>query len=142
MKAYIASGWFSKKQEKARQAIKWACGYSGLDYYSPKDNLLYDPDTDNPKTVFDVNIEEICSASLVIASTVGKDMGTLFECGVAWGAGVPIVYYFKGSTFNLMLAESAMAILSTRDELYQYLHSVVENQYVFSYNMPYKGGIE
>lgn len=92
-----------------------------MDFYSPKDNGVYKPG-DDPKKIYDTNVHEIEQADIVVVSTEGKDMGTLFEAGYATALGIPVVYYW-GSTgkFNLMLAGSAQAVFQDEMELYEYL---------------------
>lgn len=123
MKAYLASGWFTKEQEKARVEMLQALSAAEMGVYSPKDDLLFIPGESNKTEVFATNIKEMCNANFILASTVGKDMGTLFECGVAFATGMPIVYYWPGGSgaFNLMLAESATAVFTTLDDLKAYL---------------------
>lgn len=121
MKVYIASGWFTPHQELARLEIKETLEEAGIDHFSPKDDNLAG-EVDHPLAltcVFDTNVDEIEHCDLMIASTIGKDMGTLFECGVAYKAGIPIVYYAPGlkGNFNLMLAQSAHAVATSRTDL-------------------------
>jgi nucleoside 2-deoxyribosyltransferase len=58
--------------------------------------------------VFAENINQIKNCDVLVASTVGKDMGTLFECGAAYILGKPIIYFWESEgPLNLMLAGSA-----------------------------------
>ncbi len=98
MKAYVSSGWFTDEQEDARQDILYAIDECGYDAYSPREDLLYVPGETKAADVFAENIRMINECDIVIASTAGKDMGTIFECGVAYSVGVPIVYYWKNGS--------------------------------------------
>jgi nucleoside 2-deoxyribosyltransferase len=141
MKAYIASGWFTPDQIESLEEIIRACRESLTEFYSPRDEMLYTPDTFDSTDVFDENIRQIRLNDFVIASTEGKDMGTLFECGVAFAYGVPIVYFFKGEgKFNLMLSESSYFVCRSFEELVQYLQDCEENKHLI--RSPYKGDIE
>ena len=123
---YVASGWFSPEQERARLTIVNALKERELRYYSPKDHMLYKPSEHLPIEVFNRNLKEIYRSTAVIASTEGKDMGTLFECGYAYAEGVPIIYYYtKPEKFNIMLASSARAVITTPKLLSTYLDLAV-----------------
>ena len=57
---------------------------------------------------------------VLVAVTDHKDIGTIFECGVAYLATTPIIYYAEtlgNKPFNLMLAESGVAIVRSPEEL-------------------------
>ncbi len=119
MKIYLASGWFSCEQERARQDMIFAL--SDHEVFSPKDMNLGEEGMDMKK-VFEINLAEIMKCDLIVVSTIGKDMGTLFEAGVACALDIPIVYYAPGleGPFNLMLAESARGVKTTRPGLHAY----------------------
>jgi nucleoside 2-deoxyribosyltransferase len=123
---YLAAGWFSHEQEQARQEIYDSLKSLGFKFYSPKEDCLYRPGgIVSSFEVFKENIQQIAHADFVVASTEGKDMGTLFECGVAYQMRKPIIYYFKSEgKFNLMLAESAIAVCQTRAQLHDCLRHV------------------
>ncbi len=118
MKAYVAAGWFTPKQESARLEILYVLSkyMSRQDVFSPKDDSSPDDGWDN---VFKENIKHIKESTFVVASTVGKDMGTLFECGYAHAEGIPIIYYAPGlfGDFNLMLAKSAHRVCTSKEDL-------------------------
>jgi nucleoside 2-deoxyribosyltransferase len=118
-KVYVASGWFTPEQEEVRLRILGCLSSEGYDYYSPKDHCLYTPGGDiTARQAFNENLDRIEEAEFIIASTEGKDMGTLFECGYAFSAGVPIVYFWEGDgAFNLMLSESASYVAKDVDSL-------------------------
>lgn len=141
MRAYIASGWFTEDQEVARQEILEAVQLSDIDYYSPKDDMLYDPKVNTTLEVFNENLAEIRKSDVLIASTVGKDMGVLFECGYAYAINKGIVYYFKhDGKFNIMLAESGIKVVSTKQELVEYLNAI--KRLVHVEKTMYKGEVE
>jgi len=78
----------------------------------------------------------IDECDIVIASTEGKDMGTLFECGYAFAKNKPVVYYAPNiHKFNLMLAKSARAVALTPDSLFR----MAKNDFPA---VDYVGGIE
>jgi len=129
---YCAGGWFSAAQEKALEEIKLALnGY----------NVFYPREDTNPgfgwDAIFAKNMAIIDVCDYVIASTVEKDMGTLFECGYAYSKGKKIIYYSPGlkGDFNLMLAKSAHRVCTSFEELQE---AAIEG----FIKAPYKGGIE
>ena len=93
MRCYIGAGWFTQSQEAARKIILNELKKSGLDYYSPKDHGIFKSGM-NPEDIFQENIKQIQSCDFMIASTEGKDMGTLFECGCAYTSKKPLVYFW------------------------------------------------
>lgn len=74
---------------------------------------------------------------MVIAITDGKDVGTIWEMGVAYEAGVPVIgvaLTLGDNPFNLMLSESCFTTIRTIDELEKFLDT---NEAVY-----YQGEIE
>ena len=56
----------------------------------------------------------------VFAVTDGKDMGTIWEAGYAYGIDKPVLYYAEtlgNNQFNLMLAESGKDVFLSQDEV-------------------------
>jgi nucleoside 2-deoxyribosyltransferase len=142
MKAYIASGWFTEEQDLARLQIIHSCRSVYLDFYSPKDDFLYIPGKTNPQEVFEENIKQIISSDFVIASTVGKDMGTIFECGFTYSLDIPLIYYWPGGKgpFNLMLSQTAKQVCTSFELLKLSLQNVIKDKCVRY--IEYKGEIE
>ena len=58
-------------------------------------------------------------------NTSYRDIGTIFEAGVAFQAGKPIVYFCEGlpdgAKFNLMLARSGVKVCTTIEQLEDYI---------------------
>ena len=141
MKAYIAAGWFTPEQEQARVRMLATVRISGMDYYSPKDHGLYIKGVTKPSEVFGRNIQEILSSDLLVVSTVGKDMGTVFECGCAFILKIPIIYFWESKDpLNLMLSESAHYVARDVVELLYYLQTTVATGVIG--RKSYKGEIE
>ena len=117
-KVYIAGGWFNLLQMSAVTDIECALIDKGHDVFSPRlDNL--GEDGIDWTGVYNKNLLMIDNCDIVIASTSGKDMGTLFECGYAAARDKKIIYYAPGldGKFNLMLAKSAVRVCTSLKEL-------------------------
>lgn len=133
---YVASGWFNPAQEEARQDIIEALESEGISYFSPKDEVLVHP-TASPeerKAAFKADTEAIKDCDFVIASTVGKDMGTLMEMGMSYAWKVPFIVYFPappGTPCNLMIAESAYRVAQTKEELVQIIKDLKATDFEF-----------
>lgn len=120
-RVYLAGGWFSDEQMERLEWVRDELKRLGFDVFSPKDEALCPPDAkgDTRQMIFDGNLQGIKNASFVLAITNCKDMGTIFECGDAYANHVPIVYFAEGlnGPFNLMLAQSGVHVLTSRDQL-------------------------
>ncbi len=116
-KVYIASGWFSREQVQVLKQIENTVALTAHAVYNPRKESIYKPAEGNHTGIVEQNISALREATVVVASTEGKDMGTLFECGYAAAIGVPIIYYYPhDSEFNIMLAATGM-VVKTPEEL-------------------------
>lgn len=141
MRIYIAGGWFTPEQERALEEVLDRVKELDFDFYSPRDDMLYIPSKTSAKEVMQENCRQIEEADFIIASTEGKDMGTVWECGYAYAVNIPIIYYFGGKgKFNLMLSESGHAVCTTSVDLYGYLSEVKLSNKVIRRN--YTGELE
>lgn len=142
--AYIASGWFSEAQEKSRQEVLAACKEVGIVVYSPKEEAICAADAghNTREDIFSSNITAIRDSTFVIVNTQDKDMGTIFEAGVAYALAKPIIYYASGlkGNFNLMLAESGKAVATTPEQLVTHIKHLLAHNFI--YKVPYNGHIE
>ena len=136
---YVAGGWFSESQSKAVREIETILGDSMIEFYSPRLDALWEPGMDSNLIVSE-NMDAIDNSSFMIASTEGKDMGTLFECGYAFARGVPVIYYFKGEgNFNIMLASTGICTCQSYEDLAKYIDMVKHKGLI---NIPYVGDME
>ena len=145
--AYLASGWFNDAQEEARQDILEVLNNNGISYFSPKDEVLVSPDAskEDRKKAFDADTQIIKHCDFVIASTVGKDMGTLMEMGMAYAWETPFIVYFPNPNnwpVNLMIAESAYDVAGSKEELDSIIKRLIENGFDFSKRFEYNGNVE
>lgn len=146
---YNAGPWFRPDQEERNTFMKETLEKLGFNVFDPRTANLVPPDanTDWRKTAFEGNIGAIREADCVIATTDGLDAGTMMEAGVAYQAGIPIIYFAEtlgDKQFNLMLAQSGIHVVLSREQLVKDLQNpellkcIVENK-VFS---EYSGNIE
>jgi len=140
---YIASGWFNENQAKDLECIKLILDAHGVQYFSPKDEIICPPDA-NVQTrnkIFNSNVIAIRNSAFVIVNTRDKDMGTIFEAGVAFEAKKKIIYVAFGlqGNFNLMLAESGICVCTTPTSLDYAIGQVRANAH---WTSDYFGNIE
>lgn len=144
---YLASGWFNEWQEKARQEILEVLNKYEISYFSPKDEVEVKPNAtaEDRKKAFEADTEIIKHCDFVIASTVGKDMGTLMEMGMAYAWQTPFIVYFPNEQrlpVNLMIAESAYAVAQSKEELEKLIQKLIDNEFDFSNKIYYDGHVE
>lgn len=118
MKVYLASGWFSPEQMKACKDVEESLSFLNDSNFFPR-SMNLGTDGCSWNEIFSENIYHLDECDVVVASTVGKDMGTLWECGYAYAKGKRIVYYTPGiKKPNLMLGLSGQ-IATTIEEMKQ-----------------------
>ena len=129
-KVYFASPFFKVEQIEREERCKSKLRDLGFDVFSPKEAFVVKPNQDQKtrEKVFAMNLANIKSADVIFAVTDGKDVGTIFEAGCAYGINqekishkIKIVYYCetlpKGAPFNLMLAQSGDIIITKFEDL-------------------------
>lgn len=131
-KVYFASPWFTPEQEEREERLKAKLRSLGFDVWSPKENAICDTvsDKETRAAIFKGNLDNITDADVVFAITDGKDMGTIWEAGYAYGfnecanilgfESIKIVYYCEtlgDGKFNLMLAESGDIVITKFEDL-------------------------
>lgn len=120
---YIAAPFFNPDQITRVALVETLLEKHGLTYFSPRKQSAIGPisSPEVRKKSFQLNIEGIDNAEMLIAITDGKDMGTIFEAGHAFASHIPIIYVAftlgKDGMFNLMLSESGKAACRTVEEL-------------------------
>lgn len=131
-KVYFASPWFTPEQEEREERLKAKLRSLGFDVHSPKEvavcGTISDPET--RQRIFDGNIDAINRCDIVFAITDGKDMGTIWEAGYAYGLNelnkfcsakpIKIVYYCEtlgDGKFNLMLAQSGDIVFTKFEDV-------------------------
>lgn len=144
---YLASGWFNDEEEKARQDILEVLNKYQISYFSPKDEVevKLDASPEDRKKAFEADTNSIKDCDFVISSTVGKDMGTLMEMGMSYAWNIPFIVYFpndKNLPVNLMIAESAYAVASSKKQLEDIIEQLINNGFDFSKKIYYNGSIE
>lgn len=131
-RVYFASPFFTPEQIEREERLKAKLRELGFNVWSPKEFCVCPPDaTDEMRqNTFNENCNAINCCNVVFAVTDGKDMGTIWEAGYAFGRNVlnesigfpktKIVYYcetLKGGQFNLMLAQSGDVIITKFEDL-------------------------
>lgn len=131
-KVYFASPWFTPEQEEREERLKAKLRSLGFVVHSPKETAVCgefsDPET--RRKIFQGNADAIEEADIVFAVTDGKDIGTIWEAGYAYGLNrlnmfcgankIVIVYYCEtlgNGQFNLMLAQSADIVITKFEDM-------------------------
>jgi nucleoside 2-deoxyribosyltransferase len=122
MRVYIASPFFNEEQLERVEFIEKTLEKYNIEYFSPRRDTYVKPDSNNEErnVAFTENIKGILNCSFIIVVTDGKDVGTIFEAGVAYNEDISIVYFAEtlgDKPFNLMLAMSGDIICKSRYEL-------------------------
>lgn len=112
---YLASPFFNDEQIKREETIKKTLRGYGFTVYAPREHGVVGSlaSQESVETTFNSNIEAINNSKMVLAITDGKDVGTIWEAGYAFGKKIPIVYYAEtlgNNPFNIMLSESGVGI--------------------------------
>jgi len=119
---YLASPFFNEEQVEREEAIKKILRDAGFTVFSPKENCFLPAKStaEDRQRVFKENTDAIFNSKMVFAITDGKDVGTIFEAGVAFSSSIPIVYFAEtlgDNPFNLMLAASGRRVFKSREEV-------------------------
>lgn len=119
---YLASPFFNDEQRERMALVLDTLRDRGYVVYAPFEHgiVAAEEDSDTIYKTFKSNVEAIQSSHRVLAITDGKDMGTIWEAGYAYGIGKPVVYYAETlgkNPFNLMLSESGIGIFKSYDAL-------------------------
>ena len=112
---YLASPFFNDEQiERMHRVLDMLREWNYL-VYAPFEHGVVKADdlASFAQEIFQSNIEAIKQSDMVLAITDGKDMGTIWEAGYAYGIGVPVVYYAEtlgDNPFNIMLSGSGIGV--------------------------------
>ena len=118
---YIASGWFNEEQRCDLFTIEYMLTCFDLPFFSPSKEAICPAISDPAERnkVFGANLQAIDDAEYVIVNTRDKDLGTIFEAGVAYAWAKKIIYCAFGlkGQFNLMLAQSGCRVCTSFSDL-------------------------
>ena len=119
---YLASPFFNDDQVKRENKVKDLLREFGFKVYAPMEHGIVGgiASQDSVTATFNSNVEAINNSEYVIAITDGKDMGTIWEAGYAYGKKIPIIYYAEtlgNNPFNIMLSESGIGIFKSEKSL-------------------------
>lgn len=128
IKVYLASGFFNPEQirqmEEIYHVLEGMEGLGDIELFAPfYDGIVLKKDDPDLKAkmakVWALDIRELSSSDLVVASTQDHDVGTIFECGYASAKGIPILCYNSNEELglNLMLAQEARGFCKTEVDL-------------------------
>ena len=152
-KIYFASPWFTPEQEEREERLKAKLRSLGFNVWSPKEEAICGTFSDKKTRgiIFEGNCVAIVDSDIVFAVTDGKDMGTIWEAGYAYGLNnglgvaadeygfdfkpIKIVYYCEtlgDGKFNLMLAESGDIVITKFEDI-DMLPTLLDNDEGYDY---------
>ena len=120
---YLASPFFNEEQiDRIERVEKILSEQEDYKTFSPRKEIVLHPDSseEDRDHAFNKNIENLSNCDLVVCITDGKDIGTIWEAGYAFGNGKKILYFcetLNGNPFNVMLAKSAYGIATSIEQL-------------------------
>ena len=119
---YFASPFFNPEQVEREERMIKHLRTIGFRVFSPKESCHLDAKAsqNSREDVFSSNCKAINESRAVFAVTDGKDMGTIWEAGYAFGINKPIIYYAEtlgNNQFNLMLAQSGRDVFTSQKEV-------------------------
>lgn len=140
---YFASPFFNQEQVEREERMIAHLRNLGFIVFSPKEACHLDAKASQQsrEDVFKANCDAIKSSRAVFAVTDGKDMGTIWEAGYAYGIEKPIIYFAEtlgNNKFNLMLAQSGNDVYASQSEVTY--NSLIDSMTGVKRN--YKGDIE
>lgn len=147
-KLYLAGPFFNPEQVKTVDTIKEIFTDHGWEVYSPKDIFIVPPNADEAtrQATFRGNIDHMDKADAIIAITDGKDVGTIWEAGYAYGKRKPIIYFCQtlspDAPFNLMLAQSGISVVRSYKELSDLLFQIHESEAILNQTGHYHGIVQ
>lgn len=149
IKVYIAAGWFDSHQEDALNYLEqFLDDLEGFEVFSPRRETKIEgfEKPEVQQAVYDMNCKHILESDLVIASTVSKDMGTIYECGYAGRSKIPVIYTLfdhrlQNPIFNLMLAKSGIACFTDKDKFEKFVKTLTKENLKDS-KIEYEGDFE
>lgn len=120
---YLASPFFSAEHVDRIERVEEVL-FNQKDYktFSPRKEIVLVPDSseEDRNHAFNENVRNLDNCDLVVCITDGKDIGTIWEAGYAFGKGKKILYFCEtlgGNPFNVMLAKSAYGIATSIEQL-------------------------
>lgn len=123
-RVYVAGPWWTEEMMNRIENVEAVLAHNNCKMYRPRiDGPDLGPNaTEEDRTfAFKDNVKNIADADFIVAITDGKDVGTIFEAGFAYGIDVPVIYFCnslpEGATFNVMLAKSGYSVALSYDDL-------------------------
>ena len=125
-KIYLAGPFFNEQQLADQQKIETMCKDFEQPFFSPRLELVLKPDASEEQRsrVFQSNVAHVRGCRLVLANIEGRDTGTLWEMGAAYGFGTPVVAYSPDPSrkLNVMLAYGVRGYLAGWDAVRSFLN--------------------
>lgn len=150
---YVAGPFFNPHQTDTMERIEAVLEKHGFKMFRPRFDsvdLSKDSSEEARKQAFEDDVNAIIESDFILANTMDKDLGTLFEVGYAYAKEVPSVGFLeglpKGAPFNIMLAGSMEAVYTSTEELDTAISSVGKDKFIELIKAgklkPYSGSVE
>jgi nucleoside 2-deoxyribosyltransferase len=125
MRIYLAGPLFTQAERAWNAAIAGRLTEAGHEVFLPQSEIQH-LEALEAEPIFRLDVEGVCSADVLVAVLDGADpdSGTSFECGLAFGRGIPVIAVrtdFRAGgddlpgqrlpAINLMLSQAASAVV-------------------------------
>lgn len=125
-KIYLAGPFFNEEQVSTQAILEGMCNELGWPAFSPRLECFCPPNAtkEQQDATFNMNVEHVKKAPLVIARIDDFDTGTIWEMGLAFAYGTPVVAYTtmpEGRGLNLMLARGCVGFLQGLGKVHEFL---------------------
>lgn len=127
---YVAGPFFNPVHIAEMEAIEDILASANYKMFRPRFDSVDLGKDSSPlarKQAFNDDVEAIEQSAFMLANTRDKDMGTVFEVGYAYKAGVPVIGFAgglpEGAPFNIMLAGSMVKVFTSLADLDSFINS-------------------
>lgn len=125
-KIYLAGPFFNEEQVSTQALLEGMCNEMGWPFFSPRLDCFCPPKATKAQQdlTFKMNVDHVKSAPLVLARIDDFDTGTMWEMGLAYAHGTPVVAYTtmpEGRGLNLMLARGCCGFLQGLGKVHEFL---------------------
>lgn len=133
---YVAGPFFRQEQIESMERLEAVLERHDLKMFRPRFDSVNLQDDDSEaarKKAFEDDVKAIHESEFMIANTMDKDMGTLFEVGYAYAIGKPVYGFVEGlpvgAPFNIMLAGAMAGVFTSPEAIDEWLTTGESQKY-------------